>query len=241
VVETFILDCAHLAKKRSSNQGTQQGIAMFDTVYNVLGAATGTVKGMAEVGKKEAKATATTFSSHALAMLSHLQAAVTGRARNTASKLYSVAGALSGVVNGVKYAGLSIWWNWATDDEIKIKLLEGSPIKYKLRDLEYLLHTDTHTTGGLPKPGQYNNGNGVSPDAEVSLGAPVVNSNDHLAAQNQKERRRQSEDFSNSVDGSLQSKPASKSSKSSHTKKKKKPLPSTPQQHEENSPRVLAS
>ncbi|KAG7675236.1 hypothetical protein Ndes2526B_g08102 [Nannochloris sp. 'desiccata'] len=224
-------------------------MAMFDTVYNAVGAATGTVKGVAEVGKKEAKATASSLSSHVLATLSHLQAAVTARARNTTSKLYSVAGALSGLVNGVKYAGLSIWW-WATDDEIKIKLLQGSPVKYKLRDLESLLHTHTPSMGGLPTQGQYNNGNGVPPDAEVSLGAPVINSNDHLAAQNQEERRRQSEDFSNSVDESIVNKAASNSLKSSnskttsasrhHNKNKKKGVPSTPQQQEEYSPRVLA-
>jgi len=221
---------------------------MFDTVYNILGASIGTVNGVAEVGKKGTKATASSISSHALAILSHLQAALTARARNASSKLYSVAGAFSGVVNGVKYAGLSMWWA-ATDDEIKIKLMEGSPVKYKLRDLESLVQTDTHTniTGGLPKAGQTNNGNGVFPNAEVSLGAPVINSNDHLAAQNQEERRRRSEDFSNSVDGSLENKavfkPSKNSSKtisaSSH-QKKKKALPSTPQQHEENSPRVLA-
>jgi hypothetical protein len=225
---------------------------MFDTVYNVVGAAAGTVKGVAEVGKREAKNTTSSLSSHAFTTLSHLQAAVTARARNTTNRLYSLAGALSGVLDGVKYAGLSIWW-WATDDEIKIKLLQGSPVKYKLKDLDTLLQNHHHSTNhNIPAPQHNNGGNGVS----VKLGAPVNSSNDHLAVQNQQqhqqeqhkqERRRKSEDFGNSVDESVETRAASKSvsksgaktSSSSHNNTKKKALPSTPQQ-EEYSPRVLA-
>lgn len=82
---------------------------MLDTVYNVVGAASGTVTAVAEVGKKEAKAATSSLTSHALSTLSHLQAAVSAGARNTTNKLYSLAGALSGVVNGAKYAGLCLW------------------------------------------------------------------------------------------------------------------------------------
>jgi hypothetical protein len=220
---------------------------MLDTVYNVAGAATGAVKGVAEVSKREAQTATSSMTAHALATLSYLQKAVTARARNTANKLYSVAGALSGVVNGAKYAGLSLWWS-VTDDEFKIKLIQGSPVKYKLKDLESLVQNQ-HYTHGLP--GQYNNGNGVS------LGAPVTSSNDHLAAQNQQQkqqeesRRRNSEDVGNSVDKSLEAvvnKAASKTATNKNTSTttassrlhpKKKTLPSTPQQ-DDYSPRVLA-
>ncbi len=219
---------------------------MLDNVYTAVGAATGAVKGVAEVGKKEAKSVTSTLTSRVFSILSQIQEAGSARAHNATTKLYTFAGALSGVVNGVKYAGLSIWWS-LTDDEIKLKLLQGSPVKYKLKDLESLVQNHHNVGMALQyHHGQYNNGNGVA-GPEVSLGAPVNSSNDHLAQHKQEGGvSRRSEDFSNSVDESLEAvvnKAASKSkmASSSHLHKKKTGVSATSvqQQQDEYSPRVL--
>lgn len=96
---------------------------MIDAVYKTVGAALGTAHGTACVLKTEFE----TVQGHADANMQKL-------ARFT----YALAGALSGIASGVSYALTSLWW-WLTEDEIKLKLLQGSPIRFKLRGMEPLV------------------------------------------------------------------------------------------------------
>lgn len=52
-------------------------------------------------------------------------------------QLYYTSGALAGLYKGAGYALVSLWW-YLTEDEIKAKLLKGSPIKYQLQAEDFI-------------------------------------------------------------------------------------------------------
>ena len=91
----------------------------MSTVYNLVGATVGTAKGLSETGQREAV---------------QITAVASRQFKNTLSngfkslllndlkiqKVYTAAGALRGVIDGIIYAVHCIWWNW-TGDEVKLR------------------------------------------------------------------------------------------------------------------------
>ena len=60
--------------------------------------------------------------------------------RRLATAGYVAAGAAAGLYAGAKYGAASLCLYWV-EDEVKIRILAGSPIKYSFQDLDHLSRT----------------------------------------------------------------------------------------------------
>jgi hypothetical protein len=146
----------------------------MDKVYAYLGAATGAAAALAAAGQREASAAVATGAAAAAATLSEIQATADARARKATWTLYGLAGIIAGILAGARLAALSLWW-WVTEDEIKARLLQGSPVKYRTKDLEALLADAGLRLAPSVEPPPRPAG------ASVELGPVVRHANDHLA------------------------------------------------------------
>ena len=135
------------------------------------------------------------------------------------------------MLNGAKYAASCLWW-WFTEDEIKAKLLQGSPVKYTTRDVNALLGKhDEHAEPVAEEPMEYIP---PPPRAEVVVSEPVKSGNDHLPAK-QKGKKKAGSDHH---DGKKA--PHNGASKVIHEAVHDGRLPKASYRSEENSPRILA-
>lgn len=152
----------------------------------------------------------------------------------------------SGLLTGARYAALCLWW-WLTEDEIKAKLLQGSPVKYTTKDVAALNGGDrpaepaTDTAEHVHPP----------PRPPVVVTAPVKSGADHMPEKKEQSKKKggqnggHASDISNTTNGTDSS---TSISKNGHKHRKPHPaiadgvsLPSPRYHSEENSPRVLAA
>jgi len=105
-------------------------------MYALIGAATGAIEGVAGVAFQEAKARRREVGSALQSVQADLQIAAEEKAVLMLHEVYRASGALAGTIAGSKCAFLCVWW-WLSEDEIKMKLLQASPVKYRLKDLDF--------------------------------------------------------------------------------------------------------
>ena len=128
-------------------QDSSQG-SVSTWVYALIGATVGTVEAVISLAKHEAATCQAVAAQRAHEVLGTAHHVADETVATAAHGVYRATGACAGALAGGKYAVHALWW-WATEDEIKLRLLQGSPVKYRLKDLDFRgIAAAYPTTGG---------------------------------------------------------------------------------------------
>jgi hypothetical protein len=113
---------------------------MLDTLYPLVGAICGISAGAVMALGELCGAQRRKLETRVWRSLTESLADAETAAHRLAAAGYFAAGTTAGLYAGAKYGAASLWLYWV-EDEVKIRILEGSPMKYRFHDLEHLCRT----------------------------------------------------------------------------------------------------
>lgn len=90
----------------------------------------GAAVGVTDIGKHEISIGREIVGKRLQEVIGNAQKLTEESAVRASKNAYKASGAFAGILAGGKYALLCLWW-WASEDEIKMRLLQASPVKYR--------------------------------------------------------------------------------------------------------------